>query len=115
MSATRPTPSRSGHDRGRISGRDHTTKEISMATDTTRGSLAEAIAAPGGDSKNEVIPWGRAFLIDGHADAPIELDQYTAKDFVFVGSLSFVGDMGLDEKKYPNITAAMKQKARGLD
>jgi hypothetical protein len=56
-----------------------------MATDTTSGSLADAIAAPGGDSKNEVIPWGGAFLIDGHPDAPIELDQHTSRDFVFVG------------------------------
>ena len=86
-----------------------------MATDTTNGSLADAIAAPGGDSREEVIPWGRAFLVDGHPDAPIELDQYTAKDFVFVGTLSFLGDMGLDEKKYPKITAEMKQNARALD
>ena len=86
-----------------------------MASDTTNDSLADAIEAPGGDSKAEVIPWGTAFLVDGLPNAPIELDQYTAKDFVFVGTLSFVGDMGLDEKKYPKITAEMKQKARGLD
>jgi hypothetical protein len=88
---------------------------MGMATDTANGSLADAIAAPGGDSKEEVIPWGGTFLVDGHPDAPIELDQYTAKDFVFVGTLSFVGDMGLDEKNYPEITAEMKQKARALD
>jgi Protein of unknown function (DUF1353) len=86
-----------------------------MATGTTSDSLADAIAAPGGDSKEEVIPWGASFLVDGLPNAPIELDQYTAKDFVFVGNLSFAGDMGLDEKKYPKITAEMKQKARGLD
>jgi hypothetical protein len=91
------------------------TKGEGMATDTTNGSLADAIAAPGGDSRDEVIPWGGAFLVNGHPDSPIELDQYTAKDFVFVGTLSFLGDMGLDEKKYPKITEEMKQKARALD
>jgi Protein of unknown function (DUF1353) len=86
-----------------------------MATDTTTDSIEDLIAAPGGDSKDEVIPWGDAFLIDEHPNAPIELDQYTAKDFVFVGTLRFVGDMGLDQKRYPKITAAMKEKARKLD
>src|SRR5262245_3236097 len=86
-----------------------------MATDTMSDSVADAITAPGGDRRDEVIPWGGAFLIDGHPNAPIELDQYTAKDFVFVGTLRFVGDMGLDESTYPKITAAMKEMARGLD
>jgi len=86
-----------------------------MATDSTNDSLTDAIEAPGGDSREEVIPWGAAFLVDGLPNAPIELDQYTAKDFVFVGNLSFVGAMGLDERKFPKITAEMKRKARGLD
>ena len=90
-----------------------------MATDTTSDPLTETIeatvTAPGGDRRDEVIPWGEAFLIDGHPNAPIELDQYTAKDFVFVGTLRYLGQMGLDGKRYSEITAAMKEKARGLD
>lgn len=86
-----------------------------MDSDIKPGSVAEAIAAPGGDSPVTPTPWGESFLVDGKKNEPIRLAQVTAKDFALCGTIDYVGDMGLDGPSYSDITGAMRQEARHLD
>jgi hypothetical protein len=86
-----------------------------VETDIKPGSWADSIAAPGGDSPAVPTPWGDSFLVDGKKNEPIRLAQVTAKDFKLVGTIDFVADMGLDARRFPAITDAMKKAACHLD
>jgi hypothetical protein len=83
-----------------------------VKTDIRPGAPAHT---PRGASQAEDPPWGTSFLVDGQADQPITLAQLTASDFALRGTLSYVGDMGLDGKRYAAIDEAMRLDACHLD
>jgi hypothetical protein len=77
--------------------------------------IAAALAAPGGDDRSAVIPWGDSFKVNGARNTPVTLDQISGKDFVLLGTLEYVGEMGLDRDSYRDITEEMREEARCLD
>ena len=85
-----------------------------MNYQTKTQTIVDAIATPGGDNPRERAPWSGSFVVDSGEHSAIALEQTTARDFVLCGTLHYVGDMGLDEATFPDISEQAKEAARHL-
>ena len=54
---------------------------------------------PSGQTDDPAAPWGEFFVVNGVPGGSIPLTQMNEKDFRFTGTLTFIGDMGLDDTK----------------